>query len=185
MGGEGCGPASCCDSARKSVWGVGVGVGAVVPARCESRHHDGTVAGPLCPPACPACFHRGDEHDPRRYGVAARTGPGVLWWVRRPMCGTPVCPWQALLSRAAVSLSSHVSETRARSGGMSGSTARLYGITVHHTHTHTPEMRLEAHNRAHRDAPSPLKELEHASPTVAKQVVGPLSANVYGDSHNL
>ena len=58
-----------------------------------------------------------------------------LWGVRRPMCGTPVCPWQALLSRAAVSLSSHVSETRARSGGMSGSTARLYGITVHHTHT--------------------------------------------------
>eukprot|EP00966_Prymnesium_polylepis_P114347 2642112-Prymnesium_polylepis.1 len=65
MGGEGCGPASCCDSARKPVCGGGVGVGAVVPARCDSRHHDGTVAGLPCPPACPACFHRGDEPDPR------------------------------------------------------------------------------------------------------------------------
>eukprot|EP00966_Prymnesium_polylepis_P006401 146802-Prymnesium_polylepis.1 len=43
------------------------------------------------------------------------------------MCGTPVCPWQALLSRAAaVAVVACV-------GRMSGSTARLYGITVHHT----------------------------------------------------
>eukprot|EP00966_Prymnesium_polylepis_P092612 2144033-Prymnesium_polylepis.1 len=39
-------------------------------------------------------------------------GRGCCGPVRRPMCGAPVCPWQALLSRAAESLSSHVSETR-------------------------------------------------------------------------
>ena len=74
-------------------------MGAVVPARCESRHHDGTVAGPLCPPACPACFHRGDEHDPRRYGVAARTGPGLLWWGKTaPVCHPRVSVAVSVLS---------------------------------------------------------------------------------------
>eukprot|EP00966_Prymnesium_polylepis_P232099 5369464-Prymnesium_polylepis.1 len=46
--------------------------------------------------------------------------PGrVLWWVRRPMCGAPVCPWQAPAIPCCRALSTHVSETRARSKGMS------------------------------------------------------------------
>ena len=59
-------------------------------------------AGLHAPPPVPSATTDAMMHDPCRCDVAARTGPGVLWWVRRPMCGTPVCPWQALLSRAAL-----------------------------------------------------------------------------------
>jgi hypothetical protein len=47
----------------------------------------GLALSPTCPAWAPT---EAMMHDPRRYGVAARTGPGVLWWVRRPMCGVPV-----------------------------------------------------------------------------------------------
>eukprot|EP00966_Prymnesium_polylepis_P230499 5333850-Prymnesium_polylepis.1 len=48
-------------------------------------------------------------HGPCRCDVAARTGPGVLWWGKavsgktgRPHpCVSPPCPWKCLLSRPA------------------------------------------------------------------------------------
>eukprot|EP00966_Prymnesium_polylepis_P092214 2135047-Prymnesium_polylepis.1 len=58
--------------------GAGDRMCTAVPTRCGPRHRAGMS---MCRnPPYPACLYRGDELDPRRCGVAARTGPGVLWW---------------------------------------------------------------------------------------------------------
>eukprot|EP00966_Prymnesium_polylepis_P309424 7149893-Prymnesium_polylepis.1 len=57
--------------------GVGRRVSAVVPARFEPRHRDGTDTGSRYPHLSRLLPQRGDVmHDPRRWGVAARTSPG-------------------------------------------------------------------------------------------------------------
>eukprot|EP00966_Prymnesium_polylepis_P269327 6222165-Prymnesium_polylepis.1 len=59
--------------------GVGNCICTVVPARYGSRHHAGMIACAEIPPVLPACTEA-MMHDPRCCGVAAQTGPGVLWW---------------------------------------------------------------------------------------------------------